>query len=105
MNARLEPTTPPGRIRFRALVLRFNRLRDRHSAPGHFGMQALDHAAIDGDDALGLVFRQIESGDDFARLGDLFQRGREGLVAQLDLARMNQRLAVKAELYPLRALP
>src|SRR5690242_7817294 len=69
---------------------RLDRLRNRYGTPRHVGMQALDHAAVDGDDALGLVLRQIESGDDLARLGDLFRRRRKRLVADVELARMDQ---------------
>jgi hypothetical protein len=45
----------------------------------------------------------LESRDDLARFGDFLGRRREDGVAGLDMARMDQRLAVKAEIAALRA--
>ena len=46
---------------------------------------------------------QIERRDHLARLRDLVRRRRERRVAGLDLVRMDQRLAVEAEVARLRA--
>ncbi len=64
----------------------------------HVGVQALDHAAVDLDDAFVLVLRQVEGGDDFPRPLNLLRRRREGLVAGRDLLRVDQRLAVEAKI-------
>src|SRR5690348_18396390 len=40
-----------------------NGVRDRHCATRHVGVHALDHPAVERDDALVAVFRQVEGGD------------------------------------------
>ena len=67
-------------------------------------MQQLRHPAVDLDHALAGVFRQRERGDHGAGAGDFIGGGREDGVARLDLAGMDQRLAVEAELQALTAL-
>src|SRR4029450_9282866 len=54
--------------------------------------------AIDRHHAFTLVLRQIERRDDLTRLFDLARRWRKRLIAGLDLARVNERLAVESEL-------
>src|SRR5471030_1854994 len=66
-------------------------------------MQVLDHAAVDRDHALALGLRRLEGCDDLGRHLELGGRRCEDLVARLDLAGMNQRLAVEAHLQPLPA--
>ena len=66
-------------------------------------MQALYHPAVDLNDGLVFVLWQIEGGDDLARRFDLFGGRRQGLIARLDLTRMNEGLAVKAEIARLPA--
>ena len=66
-------------------------------------MQALDHAAVELDRAARGVLRLLEGGYDLARLGDLSLGRREDRVAGVDVARMDQRLAVEAEIAALRA--
>ncbi len=66
-------------------------------------MQPFHHPAIELNRAARCVFRQRERRDDLARLLDLGRGRREGGVTRFDLARMNQRLAVKAEIAGLRA--
>src|SRR3954447_19599202 len=85
------------------LAAPLDRLGDRHGAPRDLGMHALDHAAVDLHHALVLVLRQLECGDRLARLRDLLGCRRECHVARLDLVRMDQRLAVEAEVARLRA--
>ena len=80
-----------------------DRIGDRDRAPRHVGMQPFDHAAVDLDDAFVGVFRQIESGDDFPRPRHLVRRRRERFVAGCDLLRVDQRLAVEAEIARLPA--
>ena len=74
-----------------------DRLGDRHRAPGHLGVQPLDHAAVDRHHALALVLRQFKRGDHLARPRHFVRARRERGVARLDLVGMDQRLAVEAE--------
>src|SRR5215472_3025812 len=76
---------------------------DLDRAARHLGVQPLDHAALDLDDAFVAVLRQIERGDDLARRLDLLGRRRERGVAGFDLPRMDQRLAVETEIARLPA--
>src|SRR5262249_58603217 len=67
-------------------------------------MQALDHAAVERQDAFVLVLGQTESRDDLLRLGNVFRARREGGVARSDLTRMDKGLAVEAHIPRLAAL-
>ena len=82
---------------------RRDRIRNRNRALRHVGMQPLHHPAVELDRAARGVFRQLERRDDLSRLRDFLGRRREDRVAGLDMARMDQRLAVKAEIAALRA--
>ena len=82
---------------------RGDRIGNRDGALGHVGVQPLHHPAVELDRAARGVFRPLERGDDLARLGDFLGRRREDRVAGLDLAGMDQRLAVEAEIAALRA--
>jgi len=66
-------------------------------------VQTLDHAALDLQHALVFVLGQIERGNDLTRRFYLFRARREGRVARLDLARVNERLAVETEIARLPA--
>src|SRR5262245_16540165 len=66
-------------------------------------MQALYHATIELDGAARGVFGLLERRDDLASQRDFLRRRREDDVASLDVARMDQRLAVEAEIARLRA--
>ena len=70
---------------------------------GHVGMQPFDHPAVELDRAARGIFRKLEGRDDLARLRDFLGGRREDRVAGLDLAGMDQRLAVEAEVAALRA--
>src|SRR5579863_5583208 len=67
-------------------------------------MQPLHHLTVERYRAARGILRKLERGDDLAGLGDLGRGRREDGVAGLDLARMDQRLAVEAEIARLRAL-
>ncbi len=67
-------------------------------------MEALHHAAIEGDGTAGAVLRRGERLDDAAGLGHLARRRGEDAVRDLDLARMDQSLAVETEIAGLDAL-
>jgi hypothetical protein len=67
-------------------------------------VQALDHLAIDLHHAFVGVFRQFESGDHLARQRHFVRRRGENFVAWINLARMDQGLAVEAEIAGLLAL-
>src|ERR1700674_3439170 len=66
-------------------------------------MQPLHHLTVEPDRAARGVFRQLKGCDDLAGLRDLFLWWREDRIAGLDLAGMDQRLAVEAEIARLRA--
>ena len=66
-------------------------------------MQALGHAAFDADGALAGVFWQGVGGDHGLGEGEVRLGGRIYAVADLDLARVDQGLAVKAEVDALLA--
>src|ERR1700683_2441264 len=79
------------------------RLGDSDGTPGHLGMQPLHHLPVELDRAARGVFRPLECSDDPAGLGDFLLRRREDDIAVLDLARMDQGLAVEAKIARLRA--
>ena len=66
-------------------------------------MQVLDHAAVDRHNALAFGLRLPERRHDLLGGRELGHRGREDLVARLDLAGMDQRLADEAHLGALPA--
>src|SRR5271163_4226760 len=78
-------------------------VRDRERALRHLLVQQLDHFAVELDRALAGVLGQGEGGDDRARALDLCIRRREGRVANVDLVRVDQRLAVEAHVAALLA--
>src|SRR5579885_431088 len=80
-----------------------DRLGNGDRAACHVGVQAFDHATLDRDNAPALVFRLVEGSNHLARLDDLFARWRKCLVARLDLAGMDESLAIKAKLDTLTA--
>ena len=82
---------------------RCDRIRNRDRALGHVGVQPFHHAAVELDRAARGVLGLLEGGDDLARFGDFLRRRREDRVAGLDMARMDQRLAVETEIAALRA--
>ena len=82
---------------------RCDRVGNGNRALGHVGVQTLHHAAVELDRAARGVFGPLEGRDDLARFGDFLGRRREDRVAGLDMARMDQRLAVEAEVTALRA--
>src|SRR5690349_17278117 len=88
----------------RALPRARGRVRDRDGAPRHLHVEALDHLAADLDRALAGMLGPLERRDDLPRPRDLVRARRERGVARLDLAGVNQRLAVKTEVARLRAL-
>ena len=92
-TGRCEPAT--GRV---------DRGLDGEGAAGLLDVQVLDHAAVDGDDALAGGLGLLEGGDDAAGLLDLLGARGEGGVARLDLARVDEGLAVEAEVAALLAL-
>src|SRR6185437_11622753 len=65
--------------------------------------QPLDHPSVELDRAARNILRQFEGCNDLTRLVDLLRRRREDRIAGIDMARMDQRLAVKAEIAALRA--
>src|ERR1700738_2502281 len=66
-------------------------------------MQALHHLAVELDRAARGILRPLERRDDLAGMSDFLRRRREDRVAGFDLARMDQGLAVEAEIAALRA--
>ena len=76
---------------------------DRQGPARHLGVQEFDHFAVELDHSLALVLRQRESVDDGACALDLGRGRREDLVADIDLTRVDQRLAVEADVPPLQA--
>src|SRR6476646_973617 len=81
---------------------RRDRVRDSDRAPGHVGVQPLHHLAVELDRTARGVLRSIECRDDLAGMRDLLRRRRKDRVAGHDLARMDQGLAVEAEIAGLR---
>ena len=65
-------------------------------------MEVLDHSPVDGHDAAPIRDSLVERRDHPAGMAHLVVRGRPGLVGDVDLARMDQRLAVESELDSLR---
>src|ERR1700681_275989 len=78
-------------------------VRDCNGALGHIGMQPLHHLAVELDRAARGVLGPLERRDDLAGVRDFLRRRRENRVAGFDLARMDQGLAVEAEIAALRA--
>src|ERR1700687_4176264 len=66
-------------------------------------MQPLPHLAVELDRAARGVLRPLERRDDLAGMRDFLRRRREDRVAGFDLARMDQGLAVEAQIAALRA--
>jgi len=66
-------------------------------------MQPLNHAAIDLNGAARGVFRALKGGNDPACFRYFLGGRREDRIAASDLAGMDQRLAVEAEIARLRA--
>jgi hypothetical protein len=66
-------------------------------------MQPFHHLAVERDRAARGVLRPFERRDDLASVGDFLRRRREDGVAGLDLAGMDQGLAVEAEIAALGA--
>src|SRR5262245_20396580 len=62
-----------------------DRIGDRHRAPRNVGVQPLDHAAVERDDAFVPVLRQVECGEDRARLRYFFLAWRERRITGRDL--------------------
>src|SRR4051812_17412159 len=77
-------------------------VRNRNRALCHLGVQALDHLTVETDRAARGVLRPCKRRDDLAGLRNLLRGRREDRVAGLDLARVDQRLAVEAEIATLR---
>src|SRR5690606_41764737 len=67
-----------------------DRVRYRDRAARDVGMENLDHAAVDLEDALALVLRQLEGLDGLPREGGGLGIRREDRVAGADLRRMDQ---------------
>src|SRR3954465_1696452 len=80
-----------------------NRVRNRNRPSCHIRMQPLHHLAIELYSTSCGIFRPLEGGDDLSRMRAFLRRRGEDGVARLDLARMDQRLAVEAEVAALRA--
>src|SRR5471032_2797337 len=76
---------------------------ERQRAFGLLDMQVLDHATVDRDHALAFSLRRLECHHDLARHLELGRPWREHLIAGLDLAGMDQSLAVEAHFEPLLA--
>src|SRR4051812_26529030 len=66
-------------------------------------MEILDELAVDEHDGLALFFGFLMRRDDLLRVRELLGRWRVHLVAWLHLRRMDERLAVEAELEALQA--
>src|SRR4051794_32052651 len=80
-----------------------DRIRNRDGPFRHVRMQSLHHPAVELNSTARGIFRPLERCDDVSRLLHFLGRRREDGVAGLDLTRMNQRLAVEAEIAALRA--
>src|SRR5579872_288423 len=79
----------------RRLAPRGDRIGDGERLSRHVGVQKLDHPPVELDHALAGVLRQRERRDDGGGAFDLSRGGSERLVADVDLARVDQRLAVE----------
>src|SRR3954453_5650151 len=75
-----------------------DRIRNRDGTFRHIRMQSLHHPAVQLNSAARGIFRPLERRDDFSRLRHFVGGRREDRVAGIDLARMNQRLPVEAEI-------
>src|SRR5690606_36707026 len=82
-----------------------DRLCDLDRTPRDYSMQQLDHATIDGEDALALVLRLCECRDDLPSPLHLGGRRGKDFVGRRNLIGVDQRLAVHAELAALDAFP
>src|SRR5665647_3610627 len=80
-----------------------DRIGDCNRAPCHIGVQPLYHLPVERNRAARGIFGLIERRDDLAGMRDLLRWRREDGVAGLDLARVDERLAVEAEIARLRA--
>src|SRR3984885_35291 len=80
-----------------------DRIRNRDGPFRHIGMKSLHHPAVELNSTARGIFRPLERRDDFSRLRHFLGGRRENRVAGLDLAGVNQRLAVEAEIAALRA--
>src|SRR5574337_481623 len=80
-----------------------DRVRDRERPARHVRVQKLDHFAVELNGAPASVFRPGEGVDDGAGARDLGAGGGEHLVADVDLAGMDERLAVESHVAPLQA--
>src|SRR5690606_32682888 len=92
-----RPPGPPAPPRS-AGAERLDGLGQRQGPPGLLDVQVLDHPAVDGDDAAPLGLRLLEGVDDAAGPVDLLVGRGEHPVAGLDLAGVDERLAVEAHL-------
>ncbi len=86
-----------------ALVEGRDALGDGERPPRHVCMEQFDHFSVELNDALAGVLGQSESVDDGAGGLDLCGGRRINLVADVDLAWMNERLAVEAHFASLQA--
>ena len=92
----------PRRRLSRRHASRRDRVGDGERFARHVGVQQLHHAAVELDHAPANVFRQRERLDDRGRVLHLRGGRREGFVADVDLGRMNERLAVEAHVAALQ---
>src|SRR3954454_6288557 len=79
-----------------ALVELGDGLGNGEDAAGVVDVEVLDHAAVDGRDALAGGGGFVEGGDDLASGGDLVVARRVGPVARVELARVDEGLPVEA---------
>src|ERR1700754_3972941 len=80
-----------------------DRIRNRDGTFCHVRMQSLHHPAVELNSTARGIFRPLERRDDFSRLLDFVGGRGADRVAGLDLAWVNQGLAVEAEIAALRA--
>src|SRR3954463_14800107 len=80
-----------------------DRIRNRDGPFCHVRMQSLHHPAVQLNSTARGIFRPLERRDDVSRLRHFVGGRREDGVAGIDLAGMNQRLAVEAEIAALCA--
>src|ERR1044072_2469997 len=81
-----------------------DRVGNRDGTSCHVRMQPLHHLTVQLNRPARGILRAPECRDDVSCLRVLLRRRREDRIAGLDLARMNQCLAVKTEIAALRAL-
>src|ERR1044072_10027603 len=80
-----------------------DRVRNRDGTFCHVRMQPLHHLTVQVNRPPRRLLRPLECRDDFSCLRDLLRRRGEDRIAGLDLAGMNQGLAVETEIAALRA--